>query len=139
MFSFTWNVLFLKVMLDPSTICSQNPHLCSLHRVTFAGVFDSLNTDFVNMRFRFGSCHLHLTILVSLNIFDMVSSVFRISMLFLIIPNTSLFFGLCVEIKGNISSVSLLFTSRSLALGIDIAFLIPALMILVGYFLCVSV
>ena len=50
------------VMLDPSTMCSQSPHLGSLHRVTFAGVFDSLNSDFVNMRFRFGSCLLHLTI-----------------------------------------------------------------------------
>ena len=81
-------------MLDPSTMCSHSPHLGSLHRVTFAGVFDSLNSDFVNMRFRFGSCLLHLTILVSLNIFDMVSSELIISMLCLIIPNTSLFFGL---------------------------------------------
>ena len=68
MFSLTWNVLFLKVMLEPSAICSQGPHLGSLHRVTFAGVFDSLNTGFVNMRFRFGSCVLHLTVLFSLNI-----------------------------------------------------------------------
>ena len=44
-----------------------------------------------------------------------------------------------MEIKGSISSVSLLFTSRSLDLGIDIAFLIPALMTSVGYFLFVSV
>ena len=56
MFSLTWNVLFLAVMLDPSTMCSQSPHLGSLNRVTFAGGFDSLNSDFVNMRFRFGSC-----------------------------------------------------------------------------------
>ena len=70
-------------MLDPSTMCSHSPHLGSLHRVTFAGVFDSLKSDYVSLRFRFGSCLLHLTILVSLNIFDIVASEFRISMLFL--------------------------------------------------------
>ena len=44
-----------------------------------------------------------------------------------------------MEIKGSISSVSILFTSMSLSLGIDIAFLVPALMVSVGYFLYVSV
>ena len=82
-------------MLDLSTMCSHSPHLGSLHRVIFASDFDSLNSDFVNMSFRFGSCRLQLTILVSLNISDMVSSEFRISMLFLITPNTSLFFFDC--------------------------------------------
>ena len=42
-----------------------------------------------------------------------------------------------MEIKGSISSVSLLFTSRSLDLEIEIAFLIPALMTSVGYSLFV--
>ena len=103
--------------------------------MTFVDVLDSLNSDFVGRRLRFGSCLLHLTIFVSLKIFDMVSSEVRKSMLCLIIPNTSLFLGLWVEIKGSMSSVSLLFTSKSLSLGIDIAFWMPALMISVGYFL----
>ena len=65
----------------------------------------------------------------------LVSSEVRTSMLFLIIPNTSLFLGLWIEIKGSISSLSLLFTSMSLYLGTDIAFWMPALMTSVGYFL----
>ena len=44
-----------------------------------------------------------------------------------------------MEIKGSISSVSLSLTSRSLALGNGIAFLITALMTAVGYFLFVIV
>ena len=68
-------------------------------------------------RQRFGSCLLHLTIFVSLKIFDMVSSEVRTSMLCLIIPNTSLFLGLWVQIKGSMSSVPLLFTSKSLSLN----------------------
>ena len=122
-------------MVDPSIKCLQSPHRGSLHRVTFADVLDSLNSDFVRRRLRFGSCLLHLTIFVSLKIFDMVSSEVRTSMLFLIIPNTSLFLGLWVEIKGSISSLSLLFTSKSLYLGIDIAFWMPALITSVRYFL----
>ena len=98
-------------------------------------VLNSINSDFVRRRLRFGSCLLHFTIFVPLKIFDMVSSKVRTSMLFLIIPNTSLFFGLWVEIKGSISSGSLLLTSKSLSLGIDIAFWMPALMTSVGYFL----
>ena len=79
-------------MVDPSIKCLQSPHRGSLHQVTFAGVLDSLNSYFVRRRLRFGSCLLHLTIFVSLKIFDMVSSEVRTFMLFLIIPNASLFF-----------------------------------------------
>ena len=58
----------------PSIKCLQSPHRGSLHRVTFADVLDSLNSDLVRRRLRFGSCLLHSAIFVSLKIFDMVSS-----------------------------------------------------------------
>ena len=65
-------------MVDPSIKCLQSPHRGSLHRVTFKDVLNSLNSDFVRRRLRFGSCLLHLTIFVSLKIFDMVSCEFYI-------------------------------------------------------------
>ena len=97
---------------DPSIILLQRPHLGSLHLLTQGGVLFSLNSDFIKMRLRFGSWRLPFMNFVFFIILFIVLSCLKIFIFAFNIPNTSLFFGLYVEING------VMFISTSLCVRI---------------------
>ena len=80
-----------------------------------------LNSDFTRSLFKFGSCLLLFITLVLFKIVLIVSSFFKISILFFKMPKASLFFGLYVDIKGVMFSSFFSWTLNKSSLGISTA------------------
>ena len=98
-----------------------------------------LNSDFTRGLFKFGSCLLLFITSVLFKIVLIVSSFFKISILFFKMPNASLFFGLYVDIKGVMFSSFFSWTLNKSSLGISKALVIPDFIICNGYFLSIKV
>ena len=126
-FSLTRNVLSFNFKHDPSIILLQRPHLGSLHLLTQGCVLFSLTSDFIKMRLRFGSWRLPLMNLVFFIILFIVLSFLKIFIFSFNIPNTSLFFGLYVEINGVMFIPTSLCVFNTVFLVIAIAFKMPVL------------
>ena len=95
-----------------------------MHLLTEGKILISLNLDFTRSLFKFGSCLLLFITLVLFKIV-IVSSFFKISMLFFKMPKASLFFGLYVDIKGVMFSSFFSWTLNKSSLGISKALVIP--------------
>ena len=92
---------------------------------TQTGTLFSLNSDFIKMRLRFGSWRLPFMNLVFFIILFIVLSCLKIFIFAFNIPNTSLFFGLYVEINGVMFISTSLCVFNKVFLGISIAFKMP--------------
>ena len=98
-----------------------------------------LNSDFTRRLFKFGSCLLLFFTLVLFKIVPIVSSFFKISILFFKMPKASLFFELYADIKMLCFTSFFSWTLNKSSLGIFKALVIPDFIIFSGYFLSIKV